>query len=121
MGASRQYTVGFEGLAFDCIVGILERERTNTQSLIVDLSALVSVPAGNVQSDSVAPVDYGHLAQQCRKIATEHQCGLLETLALRMAQTLLDEHAPHMTSITIKLRKPQILPDAVPFVQLTLP
>jgi dihydroneopterin aldolase len=134
---SGQFTIGFEGLAVECIIGINPDERVTPQPLLIDLHVVLRSSSQQIHDDTsavgaaavagVAPpqddtekglvVNYSTLAAKARGLAIDGQFGLLETFAARLANAILADHRPHAVSVRVYVRKPKALADAVATVQ----
>lgn len=121
------YTIGFEALTVDCIIGINDSERVTPQPLIIDLHARLrkneksetGIPADDDEehkdNDTKAAIviNYSALAACCRRVVVEGRFGLLETAARRIADGVAREYAQQVEWVRVHLRKPKALPDAV--------
>jgi dihydroneopterin aldolase len=83
--------------------GVLPEEQSRAQPFEVDLDLEADLgPAG--RSDRLADtVDYGALAEQVAAVVSGERHALLERLAARIADTVLDDR--RVTSVTVTLRK----------------
>jgi len=83
--------------------GVLPEEQARAQPFEVDLDLEADLrPAG--RSDQLADtVDYGALAEQVAAVVSGERHALLERLAARIADTVLDDR--RVTSVTVTLRK----------------
>ncbi len=83
--------------------GVLPEEQARAQPFEVDLDLEADLrPAG--RSDELADtVDYGALAEQVAAVVSGERHALLERLAARIADTVLDDR--RVTSVTVTLRK----------------
>nr|UMO79273.1 Dihydroneopterin aldolase [Pandoravirus aubagnensis] len=119
------YTIGFEALTIECIIGINDSERVTPQPLVIDLHARLRQKG---ESETGAPVNdeeheddtkaaivinYSALAACCRRVVVEGRFGLLETAARRIADGVMHEYGQQVEWVRVHLRKPKALPDAV--------
>jgi len=83
--------------------GVLPEEQSRAQPFEVDLDLEADLrPAG--RSDRLADtVDYGALAEQVAAVVSGERHALMERLAARIADTILDDR--RVTSVTVTLRK----------------
>lgn len=97
--------------------GVYEHERREGQEFVVD--ATLFVPTGDAaRSDDVADtVHYGEAAELIARIVGGEPVNLIETLAHRIADALLEHDLVRMAAVTI--HKPQA-PIAVPFADVTV-
>lgn len=81
------------GLQTKCIIGFIDWERQLQQTVVIDLE-LPCDCARAAASDQVADtVDYKQVAKRVLSFVGESQFQLLETLAQRLAECLLQEFA----------------------------
>lgn len=85
--------------------GVLDEERRLGQRFFIDL--LCRLPEGHrVRDDDLAStVDYAAVFALVQKLAGENPCRLLETLATRITQAVLDQF-PLVAEVEIEIRKP---------------
>ena len=94
-------TIHIESLTFDAIIGLLDSEREHTQRVIVDLEATYDYTAGDF-------IDYADLALLIEEKIKEARYALLED-ALTQLETLILSSYPQVTSLYLKIAKPDIL------------
>ncbi|HEX7099402.1 MAG TPA: dihydroneopterin aldolase [Acidimicrobiia bacterium] len=92
--------------------GVYEHEKTEGQLFSIDVELEVDLgPAG--QSDDLADtVDYGRLAERIHERVATEQWNLIETVAHRVADLVLEDSRVH--GVTVTIHKPQA-PISVPF------
>ncbi len=100
--------IGIEGLTVCCIIGCLEHERTQSQSLTVDVQLSLQLPAHDVLEETV---DYTQVASLIEKIAVEGKFLLIETLARACVQTIFATFV-YVQSLTIRIKKPAAIQNA---------
>lgn len=91
-----------EDLTFECIIGVLDFERTTPQKVIVDFQCEYDF------HDNVY-LDYATIANDIINIMQKGQFELLEVAILKVKEALLQEY--DLTNIFIKITKPDILPN----------
>jgi len=91
-------------LEIECIIGIFKRERTNKQTIWVDLEIPCHADLAAKNDRIEDTVNYKRLAKCVLDYAARSKFFLVETLADRMAQLLLKEF--HLPWITLTLSKP---------------
>jgi dihydroneopterin aldolase len=91
-----------EDLTFECIIGLLEFERTTPQKVIVNFQCEYDF------EDNVY-LDYSTIANDIINIMQKGQFELLEVAILEIKEALLKEY--DLTDIFIKITKPNILPN----------
>lgn len=96
--------VFLRGLAIETVIGFFEWERHVKQTVVLDLEIPVDC-ARAAGSDSVEDtVDYKAMSKRCIQFVSEAQFHLVETLAHKLAMTLLDEFS--IAWIRLSLNKP---------------
>lgn len=97
-------TVFLRGLAIETTIGFFDWERHVKQTVVIDLEIPVDC-ARAASSDSVADtVDYKSIAKRSIAFVSEAQFHLVETLAHKLATTLLAEF--DIAWIRLSLNKP---------------
>ncbi len=95
--------VFLHGLKLNTVIGLWEWERHFKQTLIVDLDIGADLNAAG-RSDAIDDtVDYKSIAKRMFKLADEHNFLLVEALAARMADILLNEFK--LRWVRIKINK----------------
>lgn len=92
--------------------GVFERERSDGQPFIVDAVLFTDVRAASATDDLTKTANYADVAEEIKAMITGQPFDLIETLAERMAQKLLDGFAVEAVEITV--HKPKA-PIQVPF------
>ncbi len=93
------------GIQFFAHHGAYDEERRQGQRFLVDLDLTPQVEAAAVGDDLSRTVDYGKAHAIVMEIGTQHQFRLLETLGVRIANTLL-ERLP-VRQVTVRVTKVQ--------------
>ncbi|MCF6206141.1 MAG: FolB domain-containing protein [Sulfurovum sp.] len=94
-------TIHIESLTFDAIIGLLDFEREHTQRVVIDLQA--DYP----YSDSDF-IDYAELCDLLTAKVREARYELLEDALLEL-ETLIRSAYPQITSLFLKIAKPDII------------
>ncbi len=83
--------VFIKGLRVSTLIGVYAWERTIRQSLIIDLEMATDIRAA-ARSDAIDDaLDYKAVAERIKVFAAQQTFRLVETLAERLSQLLLDE------------------------------
>lgn len=99
-----------EGLEIKSLIGVYPWERQAPRPLLVDLCLYADL-SGAASSDAVADtIDYAAVAKRIEDVAASSSFELLEALSGALIRMLLDEFA--IDKVTLKLSKPDILPNA---------
>jgi len=104
--------IQLRGLRAPGICGALPEEQERTQPIEVDLDLSVDLLAACRSDDLTDTVDYGAVAAAVESVVTTERFVLLERLAERLAEVVLDE--PRVLEVTVWVRKlrppvPQLL------------
>ncbi|MCR5084698.1 MAG: dihydroneopterin aldolase [Succinivibrionaceae bacterium] len=102
--------VFLRGLRFDCIIGMLDRERLEPQPLVVDATLYLPLSRVGRTGDLGRGVDYAQCARLIMDYAQQRQARLLEELA----EGLCDEifRATRARRVRLRLTKPLAVPGA---------
>jgi len=92
-------------LTFECIIGILEAERTRPQRVIVDAVIDYDYVPG-------AFLDYAAVAETVKAVMLAERFLLVETALLTLTDRLKTRF-PAMRTLRLTIRKPDILPDCI--------
>lgn len=84
--------------------GVLPTERENGQDFVVDVVAHLDTRAAAMADDLTQTVDYGRLAQELAAVVAGEPVALLETLAERLAVTVLAH--PLVAQVDLTVHKP---------------
>lgn len=94
------------GLRVVSVIGVLEHERQSPQPLRVDIDIHVDLNDAGRSDDLSQTVHYGEVSMQIAEVA-QYQRPLLERLAQRMADVVLQFHGVLGVELTLtKLRPP---------------
>ncbi|MCB1280868.1 MAG: dihydroneopterin aldolase [Salinibacterium sp.] len=92
--------------------GVFDHERRDGQEFVVDLSIATDFAAAAGTDDLANTIHYGILAEQVTAAIERDPVDLIETLAERIADVVLDY--PAAASVTVTVHKPHA-PITVPF------
>ncbi|HXJ81294.1 MAG TPA: dihydroneopterin aldolase [Candidatus Methylomirabilis sp.] len=97
-----------EGIRFQCIIGVGERERESPQEIVAGLHVKVDVEKV-AASDSIGDtVDYRALTQRVIAAGTSSRFRLVEALAAHLVRIILDEF-PGVQEVRVEMEKPGAL------------
>ena len=94
-------TVHIEALTFDAIIGLLDFEREHTQQVRIDLEATYEYAANDF-------IDYADLALLIEEKVKQAHYELLEEALISLEALILSNY-PQITSLYLKITKPNIL------------
>jgi len=96
-------TVELRGLWVMGVHGVLPEEQTRAQPFEVDLDVEADLSVAGRSDDVADTVDYGVLAEAVARVVGGERFQLLERLAERIAEVVLDD--PRAVSVTVAVRK----------------
>lgn len=98
-------TVLINGLAIECIVGVLPHERVRAQRVVLDVELDLDFAAA-ARSESVATtVDYTAVAAALTAQVQRAKYRLVETLAVECCRALLAQHR-QVSRVRVRVEKP---------------
>jgi dihydroneopterin aldolase len=95
--------IELRGLRASGICGALPEERDRPQPLEIDAEIEADLSIAGRSDDLDDTVDYGALAAGLERVVVAEQFMLLERLAQRLCEVVLDD--PRVTGVTISVRK----------------
>lgn len=102
--------VNIENLTFECIIGILESERTSEQKVVINLSFEYFF-----DDEKKEFIDYSKVALLVEKSMKEEKFLLIEDAILFLRKKLKSEY--ELKNLWIKIAKPDIMPNCVVSVE----
>jgi dihydroneopterin aldolase len=96
--------IQLHGIQFYSYHGVHDEERRLGQRFLVDVVLELDLTAGEEDDDRTAPVDYAQVYAAVLAIGTQEKFRLLETLAARIASTLLRRFP--VRQVTVRVTKP---------------
>ena len=96
-------TIELRGLRVVGVHGALPEEQTRAQPFEVDLDVVADLALAGRTDDLSDTLDYGAVAEMVAKVVTGERFQLLERLAERIAEVVLED--PRATSVTVAVRK----------------
>lgn len=97
--------------------GVYDDEKRDGQYFFVDATLYVSTKRAAETDDVVDTVHYGEVAEQIVSIVEGTSVNLIEALAARIADALLERELVHMVAVTV--HKPKA-PITVPFKDVSV-
>lgn len=89
---------------FQCNVGITEQERSKKQEIIIDIDMFCNIKK-STQTDNIKDtIDYFKVHAGIKKIIENKQYNLLETIANKIADYILENY--NIKKISILIQKP---------------
>lgn len=97
-------------LTFLAGIGVFAWEKQLQQKLELDVEMLTDIRPAAINEDLKATLDYAQISQRLIEYSQSRHHDLIETLAEKLAQLLLEEF--HIAQVTLTLRKPDAVPAA---------
>lgn len=94
-----------EGLRVNAVIGVFEWERQIEQPVLIDLVMSVDTRAAALSDDIQDAVNYALVAEQVAELTKSLKPQLLETLANKMAELILNNFSAVQT-VQVKVKKP---------------
>jgi len=99
-----------EGLKISCVIGTLPRERKKKQKIVIDLEFSAPLKRAAKRDDLKDALNYQKIAEHATEFVSQSRFYLLETLAERLAQTLLKKFK--LKNILLRVSKPNAIRNA---------
>lgn len=96
--------------------GVTDRERDTRQEFHIDISVEADTTLAANTDEISDTVTYKDFAEMAKKIIEGHPYHLIETLAHKIAERILEDQKVKTVSVTI--RKPTVLSNGVPGVTI---
>ena len=96
-------TITIEDLTFDAIIGILDFEREAPQRVCINAEIVYTYTDGSF-------IDYAEVTALMKSVMQQERFGLIED-ALEHLQSVLKKRFPLIETLTLKVAKPDILPE----------
>ena len=75
--------------------GVFEHERRDGQEFVVDVTVWMDLAPAAASDDLADTLHYGELAERTAAIVGGEPCNLIETVAARVAETVMTDGARH--------------------------
>jgi len=119
MSERRTDRITLRGLQVHAYHGVFEHERRDGQRFVVDLVVGLDLTAAAAGDDLSRTVDYGGLAQRVHDAVASEPLNLIEALAQRIADVVLDVRPVNWVEVTV--HKPEApIPVAFTDVAVTI-
>ena len=97
--------------------GVFENEKADGQEFVIDVTVWLDSRAAAASDDLAETINYGELAERIVASVEREPVDLIETVAERIAQLVLER--PRAESVEVTLHKPSA-PIAVPFDDVSI-
>lgn len=89
------------GLEVECIIGFIDWERRVKQTVVIDLELPVDCRNASIRDEVEDTLDYKKVAKRVIAFVESSEFKLVETMANRLALTLLEEFAIEWVRLSI--------------------
>ena len=96
--------VSIKDLRISAIIGVFDWERQTEQTLTLAVDAAFDVAGAAAGDDIAAALDYSSVARTVKTVVTEGKFRLIETVAERVAQRLIEDF--DLTWVRVEVVKP---------------
>ena len=96
-----------EGMIFFGHHGTLPAERELGQRFVVDIELFCDLQPAGLSDDLTETVDYSEVYRQAREVVEGEPVNLTETVAERIAASVLERH-PQVEGIQVRVSKPNV-------------
>lgn len=96
-----------EGMIFYGYHGALQAERELGQRFVVDVELHCDLRPAGTSDELSKTVDYSEIYRQAREVAEGEPLNLVETVAERIAASVIERHHP-VQAIRVKVAKPEV-------------
>ena len=97
-------------LTVDAILGILPKERIQTQQVVINLTIFTDTQPAAKSQNIADTLNYAELASQAAQLTIEGEYLLIESLVEDLAALTLGH--PTAKAVTVRVEKPQAVSDA---------
>ena len=94
-----------EGLAFECIIGVTERERRMKQDILVTVEVGLDLSRVGLSDSIQDTVDYREISRRVIAAGEASSFQLIEALATHLGRTILQEF-PRVQVARVEVEKP---------------
>ncbi len=109
-------TIRLSSLHLQAIHGCYDHEKKNPQTFVVDVSCTLPTPLGT-SDDLTKTINYEIIRSHILQTFAQPPLNLIETLAVQAAEKILS--VADVSSVTVKISKPDIWKDSLPSVEVT--
>ena len=102
--------IELKGIQLKTLIGVYPSEKETPQPLFIDLTYAISAAKAAEQDDLTKTIDYDLIIQHLKDFVHNTQFDLLETLAEKLAQSLLATFPTNW--IKLSINKPEANPNA---------
>ena len=104
-------TVFIRGLSLDAVIGCYDWEKTKTQTITLDIDMAWDIKRAADSDLLEYTLDYAAVSQRIEQYVTDTQFELVESLAERIAELVMNEFK--VLGIRIRLAKPQAIENTI--------
>jgi FolB domain-containing protein len=96
-----------ENIESKCIIGINPNERIKKQKVIIGVKLFFPIFPNSNDDDIKNTVNYSSIAKEIKKFVSNSRFNLIETLALKTAEIILQNGL--INEVQVKLKKPEAM------------
>jgi 7,8-dihydroneopterin aldolase/epimerase/oxygenase len=100
--------IELRGLRASGICGALPEEQVRAQPFEIDLDVVVDLAPAGRSDDLADTVDYGALCEAVERIVTTERFTLMERMAERISEAVLDDERVTSTAVTVRKLRPPV-------------
>ncbi len=104
-------TIIIEQLQINAIIGVLPHERTHPQPVVITIHIGTETRDAAQSQDLTSTINYAEVASRAEQIAVDGKFLLVEALAERIAEDVLND--PRAARVMVQIAKPDALAAAV--------
>lgn len=97
-------SIAIRGIEVFAYHGVLASEKENGQLFLVDVELSIDLALAGASDSLAETVDYGLLAQRVHDVAASERWDLIERVATRIAETVLED--PRVGAVVATVHKP---------------
>jgi dihydroneopterin aldolase len=97
-------SIAINGIEVFAFHGVLSSEKENGQLFLVDVELSMDLALAGASDSLADTVDYGLLAQRIHDVVASERWDLIERVATRVAETVLDD--PRVEAVMATVHKP---------------
>lgn len=98
-------SITLRGLRIPAYHGVTDREKTDGQVFLVDMTAWLDLSKAGMSDEISTTVDYGILAQAIHRRVSGERWNLIERVAERVADLVLEDH--RIARVEVTVHKPE--------------
>jgi 7,8-dihydroneopterin aldolase/epimerase/oxygenase len=102
-------TILINGLEVNCVLGMLDHERTNTQKVIFNVELYTSFAEVAKSNDIKDTLNYADVASLIERTSIDLKAEMVEFLAENLVKTIYEQYKDKLFGLKLEILKPEIL------------